>query len=157
MTIGGIPLLYFGDEVGTLNDYSYRSDPSKEHDSRWVHRPQMDWKKVDLRNDPATIEGRVYQGLKSLIKLRQSEPVFSGHETEIIDCNNPHIFGFLRNHLGERMLVLANFNETMQKIPANLLRLYGLGYQFVDLLSGKETGIQDLELRPFQLVCLKAG
>ena len=27
MTIGGIPLLYFGDEIGTLNDYSYRGDP----------------------------------------------------------------------------------------------------------------------------------
>ncbi len=157
MTIGGIPLLYFGDEIGTLNDYSYRRDPSKEHDSRWVHRPYTDWKKVGLRKDPAAIEGRVFQGLKSLVKLRQSEPIFSGHETEIIDCNNPHVFGFLRTHLGERMLVLANFNESVQKIPANLLRLYGLGYHFVDLMSGQETGIQDLELRPFQLVCLKTA
>jgi amylosucrase len=157
MTIGGIPLLYLGDEIGTLNDYSYRNDPSKEHDSRWVHRPQTDWKKVELRKDPATIEGRVYQGLKSMIKLRKSEPIFNGHEIEFIDCNNPHVFGFLRTHLGERLLVLANFNESMQKIPANLLRLYGLGYQFVDLMSEQETGIQDLELRPFQLVCLKVA
>ena len=156
LTIGGIPLLYLGDEIGTLNDYSYRNDPSKEHDSRWVHRSQTDWKKVELRKDPTTIEGRVYQGLKSLITLRKSEPVFSGQETEIIDCSNPHVFGFLRTHLGERILVLANFNENTQKIPANLLRLYGLGYDFFDLVSGQETGIQDLELQPFQLVCLKA-
>lgn len=157
MTIGGIPLLYLGDEIGMLNDYSYRNDPSKEHDSRWVHRPQTDWKKNELRKDPATIEGRVYQGLKSLIKLRKSEPVFSGHETGIIDCKNPHVFGFLRTHLGERVLVLANFSENMQKIPANLLRIYDLGYNFIDLLSGQETGIQDLELQPFQLACLKAA
>ena len=156
MTIGGIPLIYLGDEIGMLNDYSYRNDPSKEHDSRWVHRPQTDWKKVELRKDPATIEGKVYQGLISLIKLRKSEPVFSGHATEIIDCNNAHVFGFLRTHLGERVLVLANFSEKLQKIPANLLRMYDLGYHFIDLLSGQETGIQDLELQPFQLACLKA-
>ena len=94
--------------------------------------------------------------MKSLITLRKSEPVFSGQETEIIDCSNPHIFGFLRTHLGERILVLANFNESTQTIPANLLRLYGLGYDFFDLVSGQEIGIQDLELQPFQLVCLKA-
>jgi amylosucrase len=155
MTIGGIPLIYLGDEIGMLNDYSYRNDPSKEHDSRWVHRPLTDWKKVGLRNAPTTIEGRVYQGLKSLIKLRQSQPVFSGHATEIIDCNNPHVFGFLRTHQGERVLVVANFSEDMQKVPANLLRIYDLGYNFIDLLSGQETGIQDMELQPFQLVCLK--
>jgi glycosidase len=157
MTIGGIPLLYLGDEIGMLNDYSYRNEPSKEHDSRWIHRPKTDWNKVKLRKDPATIEGRVYQGLQSLIKLRKSEPVFSGHETEIIECNNPHVFGFLRSHLGERILVLANFSENMQNIPANLLRLYGLGYKFVDLMTGQEIGIQDLELQPFQLVCLKTA
>ncbi|MGD0878049.1 MAG: amylosucrase [Anaerolineales bacterium] len=155
MTIGGIPLLYLGDEIGILNDYSYRNDPSKEYDSRWVHRPQTDWKKVELRKDPATIEGRVYQGLQSLIKLRKSEPVFSGHETGIIDCNNPHVFGFLRIHLDKRVLVLANFSENIQKIPANILRMYDLGYNFIDLLSGQETWIQDLELQSFQLVCLK--
>jgi len=157
MTIGGIPLIYLGDETGMLNDYSYRNDPSKEHDSRWVHRLQTDWEKNKLRKDPATIEGRVYQGLQSLIKLRKSEPVFSGHATEIIDCNNPHVFGFLRTHLGLRVLVLANFSETMQKIPVNLMRMYDLGYHFIDLLSGQETGIQDLELQPFQLVCLKTA
>ena len=112
---------------------------------------------MELRKDPETIEGRVYQGLKSLIALRKSEPVFSGHATEIIDCNNPHVFGFLRTHLAERVLVLANFSENMQKIPANLLRMYDLGYDFIDLLSGQETGIQDLELQPFQLTCLKVA
>jgi glycosidase len=157
MTIGGIPLLYLGDEIGILNDYSYRNDPSKEHDSRWVHRSRTDWEKVELRKDQTTIEGRVYRGLQSLIKLRKSEEVFSGHETEIIDCSNPHVFGFLRIHQGERVLVLANFSENMQKIPANYLRMYDLGYHFIDLLSRQEIGIQDLELQPFQLACFKTA
>jgi hypothetical protein len=53
------------------------------------------------------------------------------------------------------VLVLANFSENIQKIPANILRMYDLGYNFIDLLSGQETWIQDLELQSFQLVCLK--
>ncbi len=40
LSIGGIPLLYLGDEAATLNDYSYVNDPAKADDSRWVHRPK---------------------------------------------------------------------------------------------------------------------
>lgn len=156
MTIGGIPLLYFGDEIGMLNDYSYRSDASKAQDSRWVHRSKTEWKKVERRKDATTLEGRVYQGVKSLIHLRTSEAAFSGHETEIIDCGNAHVFGFLRTSLGKRVLVLANFSESLQRMPANLLRLHGAGYDFVDLVSGRAIGIEGLELGPFQLACLKA-
>ena len=36
LTIGGIPLIYLGDEIGTFNDYAYRHDPAKAKDSRWV-------------------------------------------------------------------------------------------------------------------------
>ncbi|MEZ5366062.1 MAG: alpha-amylase family protein [Bryobacterales bacterium] len=38
ITIGGIPLFYLGDEIGTLNDYGYKQDPAKNGDSRWLHR-----------------------------------------------------------------------------------------------------------------------
>ena len=51
LTIGGIPLIYLGDEVGTLNNYTYRDDPHKTRDSRWVHRPYVDWNKYEKRSD----------------------------------------------------------------------------------------------------------
>jgi len=34
LSMGGIPLFYLGDEIGTLNDYKYRSDPVKRSESR---------------------------------------------------------------------------------------------------------------------------
>ena len=46
LSIGGIPLIYLGDEIGTLNDYRYRQDPAKAADSRWVHRPFADWERA---------------------------------------------------------------------------------------------------------------
>jgi len=49
LTVGGIPLIYLGDEIGTLNDYNFRDDPDHEQDSRWVHRPRANWQAYDKR------------------------------------------------------------------------------------------------------------
>ncbi|HEV2659026.1 MAG TPA: alpha-amylase family protein, partial [Ktedonobacteraceae bacterium] len=43
LSIGGIPLLYLGDEVGTLNEYAFAHDPHKAGDNRWVHRSKTNW------------------------------------------------------------------------------------------------------------------
>ncbi len=37
--IGGLPMLFYGDELGYTNDYSYLDDPGKSYDNRWMHRP----------------------------------------------------------------------------------------------------------------------
>lgn len=44
---GGLATTYMGDEAGMLNDYSYRSDAEKAHEGRWLHRPAMDWNRLD--------------------------------------------------------------------------------------------------------------
>jgi amylosucrase len=88
--------------------------------------------------------------------MRKAHPVFAGHETEIIDTGNPHVLGFLKVQAGDRVLALANFSEDGQVIPTNLLRLYGLGYQFVDLLSDEALPWKDLDLAAYQFICLKA-
>ena len=137
LTIGGIPLIYLGDEIGTLNDYSYLDNPNKADDSRWVHRPHTDWEKYALRSDPSTVEGRIYQGLQRLIELRLNQPVLAGQEMQVIDTGSPHLLGFARLAADQRLLVFANFSESEQTLPANLLRLYGKGYCRRNLLSGE--------------------
>jgi amylosucrase len=153
---GGIPLIYLGDETGTLNDYQYRNDPKKMNDSRWVHRPVIDPVQQQLRLDAGTPQGKIYQGLSRLVATRKSQPVFSGHQMQVVNSGNPHVFGFIRSYDGERALILANFSEKEQNIAANQLRLYGLGYSFVDLISGKSMLYGDLTLQAYQFLCLKA-
>lgn len=153
--IGGIPLFYLGDEVATLNDYTFASDPAKAGDSRWVHRPRADWARYERRLDPTTIEGRVFGGLKRLIQVRKEQTVFSGGNTQVIESGSPQVFAFVHTHQGERALVFANFSEEEQTIPANLLRLYGLGYGFTDLLTGEPLPFKDLALPAYRLLCLK--
>ena len=156
LTAGGIPLIYLGDEVGTLNDYSYRDDPAKAGDSRWVHRPAIDWQAMARRARPETTEGRVFQGIQSLIRLRLGYSVFSGSQLQVIDTGNQHVLGYVRLHEHQRALIFANFSEVEQSLPGNLLRLYGLGYSFVNLISGKSYPLADVQLEPFGFLCLSA-
>jgi amylosucrase len=162
LSIGGIPLLYLGDEVGTLNDYEYSRDPAKADDSRWVHRPRLDWARVEKRHDPATVEGRIYAGLQRLIRVRKATPAFGGVEMQVIETGSEHVFGFVRARAvdgrEERVVVLANVSEHDLRLDANILRLYGLGYRFRELISGREMALDEgvLLLEPYQVLWLQA-
>jgi len=155
LTIGGIPLFYLGDEIGTLNDYHFRNDPAKANDSRWVHRPYTNWDKMVFRNDPNTIEGQIFQNLKMLINIRKQQPAFSGTSMDMIQTSNEHILGFVRSQGNQRILVFVNFSEDTQPLSGNLLRLYGLGYQFEELLTRKLISTEDILLTPCQVIILK--
>jgi amylosucrase len=156
LSIGGIPLIYLGDEVGLQNDYTYRNDPAKAKDSRWVHRPAMDWAgSMARRSDPGTIEGRIYSELRRLIGLRRANPALADGEMEVMRPGNDHVFGYVRQNAGQRVLVLANFSEHEQLISANEVRLHGLAYTFTDLVSGRSISLtQDFTLEPYQFVWL---
>lgn len=156
LTAGGIPLIYLGDEIGALNDYGYRDNPAKAGDSRWVHRPAAEQEKLERRRDPNSLEGKVFNGLRRLIELRQCTPAFAGNRLQVIDAGNACILAYVRSADGLRVLNFCNFSETEQYIPANVLRLYGLGYTFENLLTGEQTALEDLSLGPFEYVCLQA-
>jgi amylosucrase len=158
LSIGGIPLIYLGDELGTLNDYGYAADPAKAGDSRWVHRPAMDWERAEQRSDPAAIEGRIYAALRHLIGLRKRQTALWDGAMDVIDTGNTHLFGYVRRHAGARLLAVANFSEQPQTMDANRLRVYGPGYQFTDLVTGESrTASSALALGPYEFVWLAAS
>jgi hypothetical protein len=88
--------------------------------------------------------------------MRVQNPVFTGQEMQVINTANPHVLGYVRLHDHERVLVFANFSEEAQGLSGNLLRLYGLGYQLFDMLTGDEVPVQDFTIQPLGFVCLKA-
>ena len=149
--VGGIPLIYLGDEIGTLNDYSYRDDPAKAKDSRWVHRPKFNWQKARNRNNPASVEGAIFTGLQKMVAIRNSHKAFSIGDLTIISTDNDRILGFVRSNDTERILLLANFSEKEHIISANLLRLYGLSYGFIDLSTKIQHPLEDILLKPYQI------
>ncbi len=126
--IGGIPLIYLGDEIGARNDYAYRKDPSKAYDSRWVHRPRFDWTRAKERYSPETIEGQIFGGLHELIALRQTHNLFAGGEMRVCETDNVHVLAFARG-TAPHAIVLANFSEAPQPIANDSLRAASLRAQ----------------------------
>ncbi len=143
MSFGGIPLIYYGDEIGALNDVSYLEDVAKANDSRWIHRPRIDWQIVERRLVSNSVEQRLFDGLKTLIAVRKSTPAFADfNNRELLDVSNPHLFVFARIVHGKdakSVLVAANFDDKPQTL--DLSDLSGLGtldyQQMSDLLTGK--------------------
>ena len=111
-TQSGIPVLYSGDEVGQLNDYTYHEDPLKWDDSRYLHRGDMNWEDVAKRADNGTRPGRIYQAVQKLLAIRTENRVFdSAADTWIIETYNDHILGIGRYYDGEKLIALFNFSE----------------------------------------------
>ena len=156
LSIGGIPLLYSGDELGLLNDYSYQKDDSRRHDDRWVHRLKVSDDKVLKAKKDGTIENRVFQGLKHMISVRKQHSVFGGAETQIIDSDNLHAFAYARHAKdGENLLVVANFSEQEQAIDARVLDHCGHS-SCIDLLSMQRFQHHQgtITLEPYQVIWL---
>ena len=129
LSFGGLPLLYYGDEIGTLNDYSYLNDDNKHADSRWIHRPSIDWEKAELRNQPGSVEYRIFTGLKKLIAVRKEIPAFADFNgRELLDLDNPHLLAyahFSNLHSSSRVVVVGNFDAVPQHLDLELLRSMG--------------------------------
>jgi amylosucrase len=154
LSLGGVPLIYLGDEVGTLNDYSFRDDPAKADDSRWVHRPRADEARYARRADPATVEGRLYKRLRHLISVRQGLSVLTGGRADVLETGSPHVFAYQRLQDGRCLTAVANFSETAQTVGAAGLGLPAPGAA-TDLVSGDQVVWQEtLTLEGCQLLWL---
>lgn len=108
----GIPVLYSGDEIGQLNDYSYKDDPAKAADSRYIHRGAMNWKLAENITDLSTVQGQLFQRIGQLEQIRKEESVFvTDAITWTIETWEPGVLCIGRVYEGEKLLGLFNFSE----------------------------------------------
>ena len=161
LSVGGIPLIYLGEEWGMLNDYEFVKDPAKVGDTRWIHRPKMQWEYLDELESAADckhakLRTRIFRSLQNLINIRRTQPALAGLKMEVLPTDNPHVLGYLRLFEGHRLLVLANFSETPQRIPGNRLRTAGIGRFFEDQISSVTFSTNEhVTLEPYQIVWLQ--
>lgn len=161
LSIGGIPLLYLGEEWGMLNDYEFVKDPAKAGDTRWIHRPKMKWEYLEELDDHiesgnGSIRKRIFRSTQQLIALRKSSPALAGQEMERIATSNEHVLGYVRVCAGDRLIVLANFSPLSQLVDGNKLRTAGLGRFFQDTIEGKTYATSEpFQLEPYQILWLR--
>jgi amylosucrase len=113
--IGGAPMIFYGDESGQLNDYSYLNDPRRSYDNRWMHRPIIVWEKNADIDKPGAIAHIIFTSTQKLIKLRKKLIVIADKRNLTwLRPHNIHIAGFLRAWENDRVYCLFNFSKKKQ-------------------------------------------
>ncbi|OYX20514.1 MAG: alpha-amylase [Rhodobacterales bacterium 32-66-9] len=124
----GIPLIYMGDELALTNDYGYLDDPDHAHDSRWIHRPRMDWALAEARQGADTPPARVFRGTKTILARRRATgALHAGHPLRVVSSGNPAVLAFQRVAPTGTVLGLFNFTEGWQSLPEAWARALGAG------------------------------
>lgn len=128
----GIPVLYSGDEIGQTNDYTYKNDPDKCADSRYLHRGNFPWDKVEKK---APVAMKIFDALRHMEDIRASHDVFSCNaNVYTIETGCASVLGIVREYAGHELRAFFNFSNMDQLIwtmPEEQADIY------TDLISGK--------------------
>ena len=158
-SFGGIPLIYMGDEIALLNDYGYRDEPAHAHDSRWVHRPRMDWRRAaEAAAGGETPAARVWRGVRHILTQRRAMPEFhAANPTLIVEPGQDGLFAFTRKTPTNAVVCVFNFTETWTYLRRDWALAQGASL-FVDGLSGEPVGLAgepEIALPPYARLWLR--
>ncbi|MFM7358885.1 MAG: alpha-amylase family glycosyl hydrolase, partial [Sediminibacterium sp.] len=140
--LGGIPILFYGDEQGLVNDYSYLSDPGKSYDNRWMHRPLINWKIWEKESNADGQE--IFKATQQLIRIRKKLPALADlGNIRWLTPHNIHVAGFIREIPGQCIYCLFNYSLTSSYLTWYAFKESGRSAkQLYDHWSGRkiETG-----------------
>lgn len=144
LSMSGIPVIYSGDEIAQLNDYSYHGVPAKRADSRYIHRGAFSREAAAKRTDESTVQGRMFKGLKKLIDIRSGSPLFACDAVVYtVDTGSDSLLGVVREKNGKRLTELYSFSDN--DLTAYLER----DVAGKDLISGKKLNGREIKIPAF--------
>lgn len=150
LTQSGIPMLYSGDEIGQINDYSYKNDSDKASDSRYLHRGKFRWDLAEKRKAKESVQGRIFGALNELERIRRLERVFEASaDVWTYDVHNNAILCIVREQAGERFFGIFNFADR----PETAWMQEEGGY--TELLTGKKMELVDIVIPRYGFYWLK--
>jgi amylosucrase len=160
--LGGLPMIFYGDEAGYTNDYSYLQDPGKSYDNRWMHRPVIDWEKNKRINTEGTIEHQVFHATQKLIRIRKKLFAIGDYKNLTwMTPHNIHIAGYLRTFEDQKIYCLFNFTDQEAYLTWFAFKEHGAAPAVLyDHWNEKEIEVgydhQYLVLEPYQFLILEA-
>lgn len=147
LTQSGIPMLYSGDELGQVNDYSYKEDPAKCADSRYIHRGKLRWELAENKNDHTTVQGSIFQTLDRLEKIRGQEITFDkAADVYTYDVHDDSILCILREYKGRRFFGIFNFSDQEKTAWMQEDGVYR------NLLTSEKMELKDIRLRGYDFL-----
>ena len=150
LSLPGIPVLRSGDEVGQLNDYTYKADASKASDPRWLHNGRFNWVLAQNRADAETIQGRIFNSLEQLESIRASHLVFAAEvPAHTLETWEKSLLALVRETSEEKLICIYNFSD--QDKVAWINEQDGT---YTDLLTGVQRDAQAVEIPAFGFIWL---
>lgn len=159
--IGGIPMMFYGDEQGYTNDFSYLNDQSKDYDNRWMHRPLINWEKNKKASVKGTVENKIFTATKKLIAIRCSIQVLADKKNLTwINTNNNQVAGFLRAWDDERVYCIFNFSNQVTDISwhtfkQNIMKPVALIDHWSEKILQVGYDHEHLTIEPYQFLILE--
>ena len=140
MSLPGIPIIYYGDEIGIQNNFANANKSAKMReakqkkdkdvknkvkmlsyfDSRDINRGPITQKTFeDAVNHKGTYNNRVYERAKQLIKVRKQYPVITRGSFVELKTKSPEVFAYVRATDTDRVVVINNLSD--KKIKATVI------------------------------------
>lgn len=176
LSLKGIPIIYYGDEIGSRNNFSYaqrwakirekRNKNSQEmlsyFDSRDIHRGAIKrntfYRAMYANNN---FNSKIYKKVKRLIEVRKNYPTISRGDFVEVKSNKPEIFSYLRTGKYDKILILNNLSDSKVYAELNLDLTEGLTEIKMKELITKEEKIFKIEdkklvvkLKPYETMWL---
>ncbi len=140
MSLPGIPIIYYGDEIGIQNNFANANKSAKMReakqkkdkdvknkvkmlsyfDSRDINRGPITQKTFeDAVNHKGTYNNRVYERVKQLIKVRKQYPVITRGSFIELKTKSPEVFAYVRATNNDRVVIINNLSD--KKIKATVI------------------------------------
>jgi alpha-amylase len=177
---GGIPLIYYGQELGMTGDKTFMrfgftdaNDIPVREAFEWyktIHGKGMAlwykntgpwWDSTSLKsNDGISLEEQkkdppsLYNFYKTLMNLRKSHPALYAGDCKMLLNNSKDVLTFLRTVKNERLLVAINLSERKQETKIDAIGQKELTFRTASLLyadKGIGSYIHSFELKPYEL------
>lgn len=141
LSMPGIPIIYYGDEIGAKNNFDNAkksADLRKKKqakskikllsffDSRDINRGSLTQKDFyDASQTTKTYSGKIFHQVQKMISLRKSIPALSRGGLTILKTKKPYIFAYIRHYKGEKYLIVNNLSDKRTtaeiELPADVL------------------------------------
>lgn len=182
LSLPGVPIIYYGDEIGARNNWDYAQNAAKERetvqrkknkdiavlsffDSRDINRgPILRENFYQAAQKPNSVSGQIYQSVKKSIHLRRENTALTLGKLTPIQSAQPNVFAYLRQHPSQSVLVVNNLKGEAEKarltLPTELLAKLEKGMPLKDLRSDQTISYTrlgdgiELNLSPYQVYWL---
>ena len=185
LSMPGIPIIYYGDEIGVRNNFENAKQSAKERferskiakfklssyfDSRDINRGAVPAKLFyGSSKDYYAFNSKVYKKVKNLISVRKNLASMSRGDFTLLKTKSPSNFSYIRSYGDEKVLVINNLSDEKLIAEITIPMSVVLGAEdnkitsFKNLINGDDVKVNvslknrtmNLRIAPYGVVWLK--